>query len=250
MAQSDRRLKWNHSAQWLSFLLHHVRKESPHSFVCILFSLYFSPSVFFLFLHAFSSKTELSFRACGWMPSCTALLYWTPMRFTRQNGQTRPNHEGNNCVVFSFLLRLLGGKIWRGTGQGRSQKTRRDRKQRQKYVVPMLVGTLYSKTECRVVWRAWKQSNLDEKWKTAKNTLQYHYKTYWKPRGRKTQQKIHHLWNLLQTTNWPSAFKRRNKSLNVRMLTRSTSVWHGPHPDLFLGWIMRNKYDSERSSAT
>lgn len=44
MAQSERRLKRNHSAQWRS-LLHHDRKESPHSFVCFLFSLYFPHSV-------------------------------------------------------------------------------------------------------------------------------------------------------------------------------------------------------------
>lgn len=33
------------------------------------------------------------------------------------------------------------------------------------------------------------------------------------------------------------------------MLTWSVSVWHGAHPDMFLGWIMRNQHDSERSSA-
>lgn len=45
MAQPDKRVKRKCSAQWLSFLLHCGRKESPHSFVCILFSLCFSPSV-------------------------------------------------------------------------------------------------------------------------------------------------------------------------------------------------------------
>lgn len=68
---------------------------------CISLSLSLSPS-----LLPASSSTRSGFRVCGWMPSCMALLYWTPLWFARQNG---PNHERNECVEFYFRLKLLVG---------------------------------------------------------------------------------------------------------------------------------------------
>lgn len=106
IAHSVRRVRRNHRAQWSSFLLRCVMKESSNSFVWILFSPFpslrfptyaFPPNWAVLrtvvkFLHAHPCGTELQ---CG-----------TP-------GKMVQIVRGMTVWYFSFLLRLLKGKRWR-----------------------------------------------------------------------------------------------------------------------------------------
>lgn len=106
IAHSVRRVRRNHRAQWSSFLLRCVMKESSNSFVWILFSPF--PSLRFP-TYAFPPNWAVlrTVVKCLHAHPCQpalSLLYWAPVRYTRENG---PNREGNDCVVFFLPFEVI-----------------------------------------------------------------------------------------------------------------------------------------------
>ena len=180
------------------------------------------------------------------MPSCTALLYWAPLWFTRQNG---PTNEGNDCVVFSFLLRLVRGKRWQ-VYQGAFSK---DKTRKRREAVILAVVLLRTERTMQHVGRDRTKQRVPRlfDWEAKlENSLTgggnvffcYIYTITPLQNTHKPQKKTQHNCTLSGNHYKPQTdpLYQTGEHLHFQMLTRSMSLWH-LQPDLFLRWIIKNK---------